>query len=248
MSRYRCVACDRIGEHACVCLSSEDFYSSSVFGRLLVEAGSFHDLVYMTKCLAKNKAIVSKLVDVVVEYDMSQFASTHSVMSRRVARLRKLLRIINSMWCEDTGFVSLGAILKPVTKRLENAIEILKHFDGYVHRDRDRVHTFIYPYIMQLLTTLKDEWLMTLEVGHNSYVVSRIGDGDARIEMEVITRDMMFSEEMSDGEIEWVLRNASNTLEELHALREILEKRIDRRRRKRRKPEVNIPHFMWSKG
>ena len=211
-----------------------------------METWSFHDLVYLTKCLAKNKAIVSKLVDVVVEYDMSQFVSTHSVMSRRVARLRKLLRIIDSMWCEDVAFISLSAILKPVVKRLETAVEILEHFSNHVLRDRDRVHTFIYPYIMQLLTVLKDEWLVTLEVGYHSYVVSRIGDGDARIEMEVYTRDMMFSEKMSDGEIEWVLRNASNALEELHALREILEKRISRRRRKRRKPEVSIPHFMWS--
>ena len=244
MSRYKCVVCDSIGDYVCVCLNSEEVFSSSVFGELLIEVGSFRDLVGLVRCLTKLKSVVSKLVDVIVEYDMSQFVSTHGAMSRRVARLRKLLRIIDSMCCEDTWIVSLGAILKPVTKRLENAIEILKHFDGYVHRDRDRVHTFMYPYIMQLLGILKDDWYVVLEISSNAYIMSRIGDGE--IVMEVDTRDMMFTEKMSDGEIEWVLRNASNALEELHALREILEKRIDRRRRKRRKPEVSIPHFMWS--
>ena len=174
----RCLTGTAVYDSVTVCLDSEDVVRQSVHGNLLLETyykDAFCDL-YSSLYRIRRARVVDNLVDLFIEYDMAQFAATHSAMDRRLARLRKLLRILGSITFDvrtPSGVysASLAKLFDPVTERIEKVLSILEFYRGKVHRDRDRVHEFLHPVIVSLLNVLKDDWYIVWDCGEFQIVV-----------------------------------------------------------------------------
>lgn len=227
-----------------VCLSGETPSLSSVFGHLLIETHGLDRFAELYKCLTRIHPVVSRLVTIYEEYDLPQFTSTHNAMTRRVARLRKLVRILENLTCEKDHYIlAIGKVLRPVTDRLRRAIELLEFFKGEYHRDRDRVHEYTYPYILSLLETLKDDWVMVL---HTYTAIPRIElvariNTEPRIELEIETTTFMTTRELPLRAIEHLAKKHPDTYDQIQALHEIAEKIVRRKERKHVKPLDTIP-------
>ena len=232
-----------------VCLSGETPSLSSVFGHLLIETHGLDRFAELYKCLTRIHPVVSRLVTIYEEYDLPQFTSTHRAMTRRIIRLRKLVRILENLACEKDYYVlSVGKVLRPVTDRLRETIELLEFFKGEFHRDRDKVHQYTYPYILSLLETLKDDWVMVLRTYTaipRIELVARIGN-EPRIELEIETQNLMTTKELPLRAIEHLARKHRNSHDQIRVLHEIAEKIMRRKERKYVKPLGTIPNKLFS--
>ncbi len=247
----------RVGDGVRVCLSSEGIELSSVFGDLVIEVDDVVTFLDLCRELRKVRPIVGKLVNVYVEYDLPQWVSTHSAMARRVARLKKLLRILDEMYLKisvgNRGLlVSVGNLLQPVTARLREIVEVLEFFRDEVHRVRDRVHTFVYPALLSLFDVLRRPWrvVMTIEF-ERAYLVAEVYT-DLRtekvsIDLEIDTPKIMLSKRIDEKVLKYVVEKGATQLERLEILREMVRKIIARRARKRLEPIEEVPSTLWAR-
>ena len=231
------------------CLSGEAPDISSVFGHLVIEVHNLENFIKLYKCLARIHPIVSLLITIYEEYDLPQFISSHNAMTRRIARLGKLTKILENMECgEEAPFTVAGKILRPITDRLRKIIDVLSFFKGEFHRDRDKVHQYVYPYLLTLLETLKDDWIMafpTYTAIPRVELVARIGS-EPRIELEIETQNLMTTKELLLRVIEHLARKHRSPYDQIQVLHEIAEKIARRKERKYVKPLGTIPNKLFS--
>jgi hypothetical protein len=102
-----------------------------------------------------------KLFKLYIEYDIEHcgFTGTHMNMDRRIARLKKLLRLLEEYhvslpsWCGPCYSISFRELLYPLTEPLWELSIILSRFND-IHRIRDKIHEFIYPILRWRLDSL----------------------------------------------------------------------------------------------
>ena len=238
-----CCSCYEVGEVLCVCMSG-DIIDVNVFGDLVVETSDPRAFYTLYKGLRKVVPVVESLVRVTKAYDMPQFISTHSCMDRRVARLMKLLKILDSLWLEvDTLYsgrycVSFKQLARPAVEVLEHVLRVLEYFKGRYHRSRDRVHQYLYPVILSVLDTLREvkvvlkPWAAPLNVRYR-YVATHEG-----IELKIDTPHMFTSKRVTDREFEKLLSLPADQI--MRTLSEIVEKRLKRLKRKLNPTYTNL--------
>lgn len=244
-----CVTGYGIGDYGTVCLTTENELGSSIHGELMIETSDPIYFYKLYKCMKKYKRSLETLVDIYLEYDVPQFISSHTGMTRRVQRLRKLLRILDEITCPDTYVVKMSDILRPVVERLRPITDTLLLFKDSVHRLRDKVYTYTLPAIQQLLEIIKDTWIIVLPIEHGTgaELVAEIGD-EPRIYITVERPDMMRSRELPEKAIERIIRKSRNKFDRCHELRIIAEKIYKRTRKKyEQKPLDYIPRWLFKK-
>ena len=95
-----------------------------------------------------------KLVDVVIS-DLVLLRGTHSAKDRCIARLRKLVRILEDTYVRpDVWVTDVGSLLG--LDKLREYIEVLEAFRNEYHRVRDKVHELLYPHLRSELERIKD--------------------------------------------------------------------------------------------
>jgi len=105
---------------------------------------------------------LSKLIDIYIKYDLPQLVSTHNAMDRRVERLRKLIKLLRNSFIDIKSYegtcysVSLADLMYPIITELDEIVKLLEMYKNSIHRIRDRVHSYVYPYLRQLLEALMD--------------------------------------------------------------------------------------------
>jgi len=200
------------------------------------------------KCLCSVKPVVDRLIDLYLLYDMRMFISTHDAMTRRIQRLEKLLRIIGSISCEvreprgdydATVFVFLDKLLEPVISKIREIIVILKHFKGYFHRDRDKVHQFVYPVLRNLLDTLQRSWSVVLKTYHGGeriMLVAEIGTEprESRIRLKISSERTYISRDLNEKAVMYIIKRGRNRSERVKMVEEIGMKIYRREHRRKR--------------
>jgi len=149
-----CTSCYLICGALCACLADTNS-DSSVLGSIVVEASDPATFYAAYRSLKELYPAVKGLVDAYKAYDLPQFVSSHRAMTRRIARLRKLLTILRGMTIDVGGCTtSYADLARPVTEFLSLMLRVLEYFRGMTHRARDPVHEFLYPVILQALDAL----------------------------------------------------------------------------------------------
>jgi len=207
------------------------------------------------KCLCNVKPVVDRLVDLYLSYDMRMFISTHDAMTRRVQRLEKLLKIIGSISCDvrepyrdyDMSTptpIFLDRLLDPVISRIEDIITILKHFEEYVHRYRNKVHQFVYPVLRNLLGTLQNSWDVVLTTHHGGMKIMLVAEVGMkpRIYLKIESETTYISRDLCEKAVMYIIKRGKNRAERVEIVKEMGMK-IYRRGKLSRKKIVPTQRF-----
>ena len=240
-----CYGCYEVCEVLCVCLGG-DIINFNVFGDLIVETGDPRAFYTLYRGLRKVMPVVGSLVRLTKAYDMQQFISTHSCMDRRIARLRKLLRILDSISLEvDTlysgrCYVTVKQLAKPVIEVLEDVLRVLQHFRGEYHRVRDRVHQYLYPIILTVLDSLGEGFKVVLKPWYSPLGVNvkYVATHEGGIKLEIRTQYSFTSKGVSEAEFEKLIELPASQV--IPTFMNIVEKRIARLKRKQPPTYTNL--------
>jgi len=213
-----------------------------------IEVDDVVTLYDLCKCLRDVKPVVDRLVGLYLSYDMARFISTHDAMTRRVRRLEKLLRVVGSITCKvrephgdyEVGVpVSLDRLLAPAIERVRDVIAILKHFEGYEHRRRDKVHQFVYPVLANALNTLKNSWHVAFitQYGVVGIELSAWIGGKTEIYLEVASEGASITRGVSEEAVMHIIRRGKDRYERTELVKEMGIK-VYRRRLRNRKGAV----------
>ena len=103
---------------------------------------------------------IKNLLMFYLEYDLPRFVSTHASMDRRIARLKKLLKILENEnitpWIDigDNYFLNNSTIFfRKILDHLDfsDILSILDAYRNEFHRVRDKVHQYLYPILKRNL-------------------------------------------------------------------------------------------------
>jgi len=207
------------------------------------------------KCLCNTKPIVNRLIDLYLSYDMPMFISTHSAMTRRIQRLEKLLKIIGSISCDvrvpygDYDMptpVFLDRLLEPFINRIRDIIIVLKHFKDHFHRDRDKVHQFVYPILRNLLDALNDTWYVVLNAQYSTVGIMLVGEVgmEPRICLKIESETVYTTRDLSEKAVMHIMKKGKNRYERVEMVRDMGMK-IYRRKKRNKGDEIAIPQRFW---
>ncbi len=108
---------------------------------------------------------IAMMVALLVRHDAGYSRGTHSAMNRYVARLAKLIRVLegSTLTLEGRGYhiISFLDMFPKAKSELKAALTVLTRYRDSYHRVRDRVHELMYPIIRRAL-----EDLMAITIVH----------------------------------------------------------------------------------
>ncbi len=104
--------------------------------------------------MSKKWLGLKKLIDIIIE-DLALLRGTHAAKNRFIARLRKLVNLLEDTYVEGTytGFINVGDMLGLTD--IKEYIEVLNAFRSDYHRVRDKAHELVYPHLKSELERIK---------------------------------------------------------------------------------------------
>jgi len=106
----------------------------------------------LVKWFKENHRRLSSLVNIIIDYDLPMLTGTHSMMSRRIARLKKFIKILEFICVRaDLSMILLHNLFTIEYEALKEIVDALKLVEEETHRPRDWVHQLIYPYLRRTL-------------------------------------------------------------------------------------------------
>ena len=124
---------------------------------LEIRVGEPIHFVPVAEAVMRLVSRIEPLVSTYTLYDiaMNGVIGTHDNMHRRLARLRKLHRIVVAMGdYKDRYWIDADDVFAPVLDLLGLVIDAMESFRNSVRRVRDRVHEFVYPLLRRSLDVL----------------------------------------------------------------------------------------------
>jgi hypothetical protein len=106
----------------------------------------------LIKWFKENHHRLSSFINILIKYDLPLLVYTHNAMDRRIARLKKFLRILKykTVYVEWTN-ISLRKVFEIEYNALREIIDSMELVREDFHRPRDWVHQLIYPYLLSTL-------------------------------------------------------------------------------------------------
>lgn len=198
----------RVSRYTSFCDGAFNVIFEGFGGNVVVRAYSIEDFYGLYGEVKKAFPFIMRMVGLYALYDLQSFVSTHHAMNRRIARLNKLLRILDKTYLEFGGsrwcVVPYSRVVEPLYTILKNIVLALEHVRGSVHRFRDKVHEFVFPVLQTVLELLMSPPRIVFPVGY----YSEYKTDDQLNVMFVINSDRFYHIiDVGDGELKYLSDN-----------------------------------------
>ena len=178
-------------------------------------------IIPLIELFQKYYLLLYKLTDIMIR-DLEGLRGTHAWKNRTIARLKKFIRILKEIGGDyKLGYVSLYTLFEYKLHDLEEIIRALETVKGEFHRVRDPVHELFYPYIRRILKDLQEIRIR--------YIIRSDSMVKLYYQVELTKYGFEVREDFDDKKRGYGYSTSVN----LDKIKEIIEKRKNRRRRNR---------------